>query len=202
MIRIELGFNDGATPKLEALAAAFARPESLLLPVARQGATLLKRYYRGLNARKPNRLKGTRTNWWRGVASSVNNPVIRDRTSATIAITEPGLGLHVQGGTVRPRERKSLAIPIHADSHGVWARDWNERNPQRPLFKIRSGKGNDLLAVRDGDGDGVLPMYVLRKSAEIPADPDALPSAKDFETPLVRYAHQRLGTLVRRTQTT
>lgn len=200
MIRVELGFNDGATPKLEALAAALARPQSLLLPVAREGATLLKRYYHGLNDRKPNRLKGTRTNWWHGVASSVNKPVIRDRTSATIAITEPGLGLHVSGGTVRPRERKSLAIPIHADSHGVGARDWDKRNPSRRLFKFRSKKGNDLLGVRHGDG--VLPMYVLRKSAEIPADPDALPSAKDFETPLVQYARQRLATLIRRTQTT
>lgn len=195
MIAVELGLNDGATPRLRALGAMLGRPEALLLPTARQGATLLRRYYRGLDGAKANRLGGARTHYWQKVASSVNNPVLRDRTGAGIAIGQAGLGLHVSGGTVRPREKQWLAIPIHAESHGVWARDWRARHPDRPLFRIR-GKRNLLLA--EAVGDGVRPLYVLKKEQQIPPDPEALPAAKNFETPLVRFARKRLDQLLRK----
>jgi len=196
MIRIELGIRDGATPALDALGRELERPEALLLPVARQGATLLRRYYRALDDRRPNKLGGVRQHWWQKVASSVNAPVLAGRSAARIAITQPGMGLRVQGGTVRPRSSKALAIPIHRDSYGIWARDWQARHPERPLFPIR-GRRNMLLA--ETEGEGLRPLYVLKKSQKIPADPDALPGAGDFETPLVAYARRRLGTLIRRT---
>jgi hypothetical protein len=198
MIRLGVEVRDAASPQLRALGAELQRPEALLLPTARMGATLLRRYYRRLDNRQPNKLGGTRQHWWSKVASSVNNPILLDRSSASIAITQPGIALQVEGGTVRPRTAKALAIPIHRDSHGVWARDWKERYPHRPLFPIR-GKRNMLLA--EAEGDGVRPLYVLKKSQEIPADPEALPPAKDLGTPLVRYARARLATMIRRTQT-
>lgn len=197
MIRLGVQIRDAATPQLQGLSAELRRPEALLMPAARYGATLLKRYYRKLDTERPNKLGGTRQHWWQKVASSVNNPILNNPTEAAIAITQPGLALQVEGGTVRPRTAKALAIPIHRDSYAVWARDWRERFPHRPLFPIR-GKRSMLLA--EADGDGVRPLYVLKKSQKIPADPDALPPAEDLETPLVRYARQRLGTLIRRTQ--
>lgn len=199
MIRLGVEIRDTAGPQLrELLRHLEANPDAVLMPAARYGARLLKRYYRKLDQEKPNRLGGTRQHWWQKVASSVNNPVLTNRTRADIAITRPGLALKVEGGTVRPTSSKALAIPIHRDSYSVWASDWDKRFPHRPLFPIR-GKRNALLAENIGPGK-LQPLYVLKKRQEIPADPDALPPAEDLETPLVRYARQRLGTLIRRTR--
>lgn len=196
MIRMGVEIRDAAGPALAALGSRLRRPEALLMPVARHGTALLARYYRRLDRERPNKLGGTRQHWWRQVAESVHNPVLRDASEAQIAITQPGLAMKLEGGTVRPRTARALAIPIHADSYGVWARDWDERYPQRPIFPIR-GARNALLAEAVGT-DQVRPLYVLKKSQKIPADPAALPGAEDFSAPLVRYAQQRLGRLLRR----
>lgn len=199
MIRMGVEIRDLAGPELARLGRALKNPgRSVLLPAARFGRTALMRYYRALDARKPNRLGGKRTHWWRGVATSVQNPVLRSEGEALIAITQPGLAMRAdpQGGVVRPREKEFLAIPIHKESHGVWARDWKARHPDRPLFRIRSRKGNDLLMVKKGDG--ISPRYLLRKEARIPHDPEALPGSEDFGEPVRAYVRRRIAEVLRR----
>lgn len=200
MLRMGVEIRDLASPELARLGRALKNPgRSVLLPAARFGRTVLMRYYRALDTRKPNRLGGKRTHWWRRVATSVENPILRSEGEALIAITQPGLAMRAdpQGGTVRSRRAGgSLAIPIHGESHGVWARDWNARHPDRPLFRLRSAKGNDLLMVKEGDG--ISPRYLLRKEARIPHDPEALPGDKDFGEPVRAYVRRRIAEVLRR----
>ena len=212
---IQIEIKDELQPSLRQLERLATDPDALVLPVARQGASYLRGYYRGRNEAEPNRLGGRRTYWWNKVASSVENPILRSPTEAAVSITQPGMALKVHGGTVRPKNAKALAIPIHGDAHGVMARDWNAGHPERPLFMIRSGSRVFLAAkVADsrsgaqrrktgahsqiGGRRRLQLLYILKKSQEIPRDPAALPAAEHFGDPLMRYAQQRLSTLIRR----
>lgn len=188
---------DRASPAVRAMAETLARPEALLLPVARKGANLLRQHYRQMESAAPNKLGGKRTHWWRQVGESVNNPILTSPTAAQIEITQPGAALRLHGGTVRPRESSALAIPIHRESYGIWARDWQKQHPERPLFKIRGARGVYLAASPRGSKRLQI-LYVLRGVAQIPPDPRVLPDSQEFGASLSAYAEQRLATLLRR----
>lgn len=194
---LRVNLFDGVSPTLRDLAQQLPRPEALLLPVARKGATLLRQHYRGMDSAAPNKIGGARTHWWRQVGESVNNPILTSPTEAAIAITQKGVVLRLHGGTVRPVERDALAIPIHRESYGIWARDWKNQHPDRPLFRIRGPRGVFLAASFKGSKRLQI-LYVLRGSAQIPPDPRVLPDSQEFNASLRAYAEQRLGTLLRR----
>lgn len=195
---LSINVLDGASPVIRAWAAQLARPEALLLPVARKGATLLRQHYRRMEATAPNKLGGKRTHWWRQVGESVSNPILTSPSAAQISITQPGAALRLRGGPVRPRERAALAIPIHRESYGIWARDWKQQHPDRPLFRIRGARGVYLAAKFPGSARLQI-LYVLRGVVQIPPDPRVLPDSQEFHASLRTYAEQRLGTLLRRT---
>jgi hypothetical protein len=174
------------------------RPEALLLPVARYGATLLRRHYRKLEAGAPNKLGGERTHWWQQVHDSVHNPILLSPTLASIEITQPGVALRLKGGTVRPKNAGALAIPINRLSYGVWARDWVFRHPEMPLFKIKGPRGTYLAAKAGPGSKRMLILYKLMLQVEIPPDPRVLPPAQEFQASLATYAAQRLTTLFNR----
>jgi hypothetical protein len=210
---LSISILDKASPELRRFAAQIQNPDALLLPVARQAANLLKKHFRGLETTRPNQLGGERQHWYARVAESVNNPVVLDSTAASVAITQPGLALRVYGGVVRAKTGKGLAIPVAAESYGIWARDWRRRHPDMPLFKIRGARGMYLAAkvgdtrskaairkrgARSNVGDRRFKiLYVLRTSVKIPADPSLLPPAEQFRSSLQQYAAQRLETLKR-----
>ncbi len=194
---LSINVLDRASPAIRNLAAQLTRPESLLLPVARKGASLLRQHYRQMETTAPNKLGGKRTHWWRQVGDSVNNPFLTSPGQAQIAITQPGASLRLHGGSVRPKERAALAIPIHRESYGIWARDWKNQHPDRPLFRIRGPRGVFLAASFPGSRR-LQVLYVLRGAVQIPPDPRVLPDSQEFESRLRAYAEQRLGTLLRR----
>lgn len=208
---LEIKLSEGGQSELMRLSMGLKRPEALTKAVARQAANLLRRHYRAVDARRPNRLGGPRQHWWARVASSVQNPVLRSPGEAVVAVTAPGIALRAKGGTVRPVQAAALAIPIDRESYGVWARDWEAGHPGRPLFQIRSPRGT-FLAARVGDSrraaarrEGaqsqvrerprIKVLYVLKRSAKIGRDPDALPHGEDFEGRLLDFARQWVETL-------
>lgn len=73
--------------------------------------------------------------------------------------------LHQEGGVIRPKNGKYLAIPLTREAQ----RAVSPRRFAGSLFTIKSKKGNLLLAERSGGG--IKPQYALLKQVHIPARP-------------------------------
>jgi len=108
---------------------------------------------------KPNKLGGARTNYWSSAADSVTSLTQASKTQVSCTVTQPGVSLHAMGGTVRPKRSKYLTIPVHPAAHGRSVKSFDN---------VRFGKG--VVIVND------LVYYVLKRSANIPKDSDALPN--------------------------
>jgi len=74
-----------------------------------------------------------------------------------------------EGGIIRPRRAKALAIPLNREARKRGPREW----PQGALFLIRSDDKPDTVGVlfRKKGRDGVEPMYVLRGKVTIQPHP-------------------------------
>jgi phage gpG-like protein len=82
--------------------------------------------------------------------------------------TEPHAAIQHAGGTIRPRNKRALTVPINAEAYGKRARDFAD------LFRIPPGPGEEsedlgILAVRRGDD--IVPMFALRGKVTLPARP-------------------------------
>jgi len=73
-------------------------------------------HFRKKNA-KPNKLGGTKTNYWSAAANSITTPS-QSGNRVVCTVTQQGVTLHVLGGVVRPRRAKWLTIPVHPAAHG------------------------------------------------------------------------------------
>lgn len=73
-------------------------------------------------------------------------------------------GIQNRGGTIRPRNRKNLAIPLrqHDRNNYVWPRNHPDR--ERFVF-IKSKRGNKLLALVSGKT--IDPVYLLKPQVTI-----------------------------------
>ena len=188
-MKLTIAWRDQLTPDAKLLIQRVRRPRSILMPAGRKLASLLRRHFREKNG-TPNRLGGERTQYWAQASRSVGAPTPAGETAVQVVISQPGVGLHYAGGTVRPRRARALALPLRAEAHGIPARDWNNRHPDRPLFRP---KGRPFLAIRDGRALRV--MYLLRRSATIPKDPDTLPSPTYLGRELAATISSRLTNL-------
>lgn len=163
----------------------------------RAALEVTRRHLLRRNLTHPNRLGGKRTNYWQRMAQSA--ALTFEGTAAVVTLTEPGAGLQVRGGTVKPRNRKALAVPVHADAHGKTA---GERNDLTPVYWRRGGKlqgglvrnahtrlvggrnGKPLRRGRSITGGEL--MYVFKDSVTIKGDPSILPDAQALEQEVIR----------------
>jgi len=67
-----------------------------------------------------------------------------------------------QGGTIRPKSGKNLAIPLTPQARNRWPRDWGDK-----LFFLKSKNGKGLLAERVGNGKKLKVQYVLQPQVTI-----------------------------------
>lgn len=87
--------------------------------------------------------------------------------STEVSFTLTGIAsVHERGATIRPKRAKYLTIPLPPalDSRGV-PKEVNARAWQN-TFVQRSRKGNLLIFQKRGQG--IVPLYVLKKSVTIP----------------------------------
>lgn len=99
-------------------------------------------------------------------ASFVANTGDEISTGALSAAVQAGI--LQRGGTIRPKTRKNLAIPLKEMAVGKWPRDF----PDGELKFLISKKGNKLLARIHGTGrkgadKRIEPMFVLKESVEV-----------------------------------
>lgn len=195
MITIRLT-KDEITPDLHRILKSVEPGGALGKVLGRAAANELKAWFRELNAKRPNKLGGERSHFWNAVASSVQNP----RTTPggiTVAISHPHIAQRLFGGTILPRKRKLLAIPVHAAAYGVYPRIYPGALAYIPLRGRGQTKGVIVAgeeyttrkgAKRTRPKPGGPILYVLRGAVTQRADPSVLPPSSRMADALTRAA--------------
>ncbi|MBS5508311.1 MAG: hypothetical protein KHX31_06720 [Akkermansia sp.] len=150
--------EDSVTPDLARLASQVPDLKKVM-GVAMRNALIS--HFRVKNA-TPNRLGGTRTNFWLAVANSCSAPVVNG-SGVMVRINHPHAAIHVYGGRITPKKAKMLAIPVTAEAHGKSPRVFSDL---RPVW--REGRPVGLAL-------GEKMYYVFKKRVWVPRDPRALP---------------------------
>lgn len=190
--------SDTVSPHLKKLVRD-VRPEGALGKVlGRAASNELRKFYRELNAKRPNKLGGKRSNFYSRVAEAVQQAVPGNGT-LTIRVSHPHIAQRLYGGTVQARKGKYLAIPVHASGYGVYARIY----PGTLAFiPARGGRGGYLVQAeektitrgprkggkRKAAKPGGAMIYVLKGAITQRADPTVLPASARMASALTRAA--------------
>jgi hypothetical protein len=148
--------------------ATFAAADALRDYHMRKGAALWEN--RSLPTHGPGRKK---TQWWRQVATGWNTGRVTYRTGQ-IDNSTIGLSHKVTGGTIRAKRVRFLTIPIIPRAHGLSARVY--ARTFAPLFAIKG-----VLAEKDGDG--IKPVFVLKRQIKQRPWKGALPKEAEYVGP-------------------
>ena len=160
--------------RIEALEAKLADTASLNKYVGMGFARTRQKHFKALDKR-PNKRGWRRLGFWRGIAAATSF-LSADEKGATVSISGvegPKFAAKVFGATVKPKGgKKFLAIPAIEARYGVMP----STLPEGELEFKRTRKGGLLGKIR---ADGSMTVhYWLVKSATIPRDANALPSAE------------------------
>jgi hypothetical protein len=122
------------------------------------------------------RLGGTPTGFLASAAEAVAQPecLSADADGCTISVYSPGMGRAFHDVTLRPGEGKQyLTIPIDGEAYGNRINKGD--GPRFPGgFFFTSKKGNLLYGLREGEG--IRPLYLLKKEVHQAQDRTLLPS--------------------------
>jgi hypothetical protein len=150
----------------------------------------------------PNKLGGTRTNYWAGVAAAINPDETLEVSEANATMTLGGdsmAGITRAFGavTILPGTKtagvKYLAIPARSEAYGLRPREipnlvlfWGKGGPaglkqvdQQKVSIVAAGKRHKGY-VRKGKVTGGLVMFWFAKSATVPQDRSLLPSEEEW----------------------
>jgi len=197
--------RDDITPDLRRILKSVEPGGALGKVLGRAAANALKHHFRELNTARPNKLGGSRSHFWNAVAASVQNPRAVSG-GITVAISHPHIAQRLFGGTIRPRKKKAIAIPVHASGYGVYPRiypgtlafipDRSGRNKgylvEGEEFTLQRGKRKGEKSKRPKPGGALI--YVLKGAVSQAADPTVLPPPA-----IIRQALTAAARLVRPT---
>jgi len=128
-----------------------------------EGRQLIKQHLYDRD-KTPNKLGGKRTHFYRQAGDSVTNYKLT-ASGAVVTVTKEGLRQRYKGGVITPKNAAYLTIPIHPDAHGKRAREFDD------LFVVKG-----VLARTAGEG--IEPLFALKKKVSQKADPSVLPTDK------------------------
>lgn len=108
--------TDGITPELNLLAKNIGDSRVIVAACAKRLEKELRDHFAALD-KKPNSMGWPKRHFWnRQVRSRIALTNISS-TSATVSIASPELVHRIQGGTIRPKRGKTLAIPANAEAY-------------------------------------------------------------------------------------
>jgi len=191
--------RDDITPDLRRILKSITPGGALGKVLGRATANALRSHFRSLNASRPNKIGGKRTNFWSRVAESVQNPQTQ-AGGITVAISHPHIAQRLFGGTISPRKKKSLAIPTSPKSYGTYARIY----PGKLAFipgtggttrgYLVEGQEQTITRGKRKGGKRTIPkpggalLYVLKSSVTQRPDPSVLPKSATISAALTRAA--------------
>lgn len=202
MITINTSTHGTAPAVVRAIAGA-VQPEKIK-PVI--GAAVVKSFQVHLfaaNRSKPNALGGARKNFYRRAANATAYTVLPD--GVQISVNERGIRQRVVGGTIRPKTKKFLTIPVVAEAHGKRASEFPDlvvifdRNG-RPVGLGRREAGDAVVqrAGRVTGASGVRMIFRLAKSATQQPDPSVVPGAFEIAAAVISAVNSHVDRAVAR----
>ena len=195
MITYRINQNTQVGKTLMGLAALLQNPDDLLYVLAREGNNRLRTWFRQRDEDSPNQLGGERTHFWQQMADSVSSR----RGGAgqlVLSITDPRFNQKVFGGTIVPKNKKALTIPVNPAAYGRTASTYEQQTGQKLFVVIwKGGKGSiGALCVKSDPSQKFLEVvYLLVGAVHQDADPNALPPARDFYMGLIDRAKSYVG---------
>lgn len=192
--------RDDVTPDLRRILKNVQPGGALGKVLGRAAANELRKHFRELNAKRPNRLGGKRSNFYSRVAESVQHPQAV-AGGIRVAISHPHIAQRLFGGTIKPTKRKALAIPVHASAYGVYARIYPGTLAFIPLrgrgqtkgvlvageeYTVTRGKNKGTKRTRPKPGGAII--YVIKGFVTQRADPSVLPTPARMSAALTRAA--------------
>jgi len=171
---VRINVNMDKSP-LSELMELLENPEDALLGAGNGVKTLLQAHYRDKNQNEPNRIGGKRQNFWADVGRSVRGPV-SEGGRIKVEITHVAIHQKIEGGKIKARRYKHLAIPIHKESYGKFVKPF-ERETGIELFFVEI-KGTKFFASRSS-GKFEL-YYVLKEQIKQDPWPGSLPTERQI----------------------
>lgn len=195
MIAVQVQFSgtSDVAQVVNAIGRELTNPTGLLEVIGRSVVKTTKAWYRELDSSYPNKMGGRRRHFWRGVADTVNNPVVGPAI-VTVRIAHPVIahkaGLGPAKGIIVPKEKKWLAFPVIREAYGMSPREYErggaaDRELRFVKFSDVSAALFEALSVRGPKGGRIWRVaFALRKSVRQAPFPKALPTEQAITDPL------------------
>ena len=148
---------------------------------------LVKRHLRELNADRPNKLGGKRSNFYADARRATHSWA--DSSEGIVAISKTGFAQRRYGGTIAAVNRQFLTIPIAPEAYGARVSDF-------PNAFIARLKGKGYIATKAGSGkdEPLHLLFALVRSVTQDPDPSVLPDNDAIQ----RRASSALSGLIRK----
>ena len=178
---MQIEIADGITPQLESLSARMRRPRALMAALGKELEVQLRAHF-AAKEKQGNKKKWPDRHFWAGVRSATALTDVTDN-SATVTIASPAFAHKITGGPINAPPGKALAIPLTPEAYSV---DRARLFPRPLTLVCRPGKPPLLVETgKIGKSKQWKIQYVLVKSVDQDADPDAMPRQADLETALL-----------------
>ena len=206
---IALQFQDGKfQADFGAIIAKAKNPKAVLLNSGRELGNQLRAWFRQRDKTNVNQLSERRSHFWLQVAQSVNQPQMEGPTKISVTISDPRFAQKLFGGTISAKAAEALTIPVEERAYDRTAATF-ERETGLKLILLKTGGSaanaleNAVLAVADPNDPKRLTIeYVLTKSVDQKADPEALPPKAQLEAAILSRAQRVLDREMQNPNTT
>jgi hypothetical protein len=178
--------KDTATPALQAMIRSVSPARPMLAALSERLLGELKEHFR-LKEAQPNKSGWPKGHFWGRVRQlTVLGPV--SDTEGSVIIGDSRFAIRYYGGTILPKEKANLAIPINPQAAGIYPMQ-NKFPGLFLTFRRVDGELKKFLATGDkSDPKSQMFLYVLKKSVEHPKDPTALPPDEKINAVLMDEA--------------
>lgn len=200
MFIASIEIKDKATKGLITLYGLVQDRKGFVRALGYRGVSVLKKWFKGLDASKPNKKGWPRLHFWDEVANSVKETPKLDGASAIVSVMDPRVahkaGLGPNAGVIRPVNAEWLTIPAVPEAYGKTAKEFTGRAVKtRRLIFIKRSEATALLGQviiidgkkgpRGGDIKSLRVIFILKKFVHQKPDPDTLPDDETWRSNLV-----------------
>lgn len=177
MMTVDLSGNDRVRKFLRIIKGS-AESRIVRTAIGEKGASVIRENFFEKD-KKPNRLGGARTHFWRQAGDSVGYDLHPD--GAVAFATKLGIMQRLHGGVITPKNTDWLTIPIEPEAHGKRARELN-----------LDLKGRFLVDSTEKA------LFVLKRRVVQKEDPSVLPSQKKLNEEIVGVTLKTVELLLQR----
>jgi len=185
-LTVSVKVSGNADEALAALKKVFSPRERANI-VGRAAQNEVRNYLFAINLQRPNKLGGTRTNYFSGAAESTEFNA-DDKGTAVVNIHQVGMRMKYTGGKIVPRRAKNLTIPARSEAYGKTAKEFDNLQVVfgrgRKAIGLAERESTDISVgkkkVKNKGSRGGGMMFWLVKEVNVTADKTVMPQPDDI----------------------